>query len=614
MAKRSKRRDKSDLGPDFVAPDGGWGWVVCIAAGLNNLTMYPPFQQYGLIYRQRMVSLGFSAKETTTIANIMLSLSSLVGIVNGAMFRRYTFRQVSIVGSILIFTGILLSMTCTKFWQYVLCLSLIYGIGQGLNVSAFSLAVNTYFRDRRRRAIGFTWTITGLGPIIFPHFTSLILIYYGGQGTILIYAAISLHTLMCALTLQPVLWHTAKKAKSKVEDLQETIPLSNTAPQDGVVSEMVQECKYCQYVKNGGSSTHITQFEFDDDEDEDEDSDIVSYEITVPGTPLMLPSNDGWFGSKSSLHKSASTTRLRHKFERQTSIRAPIAEVERADDVVDDNDNHAESTQRPNQPVLRENHALDFHCTCAEERVLQQSNNVEALKSVQQQTGVLLASGEEEDLNRRKMSFKQKIVKFFDLDLLRDLTFVNLVVGMTLMMFAEINFSILTPFILNQYGYTNEQISTAMSMLGGMDICVRFLAPIVLEKVKLSNQVLFAFGIIALTLGRMFVTLTDSYHVTLALFVLIGFGKGFRTIFSSLIIPSYVPLKRLPAASGLQLVCNTLFSLSFGPIIGAITDATNYTITIHFLNLLTTTALLIWLLEYLVRRMLGMKAKTTMEE
>lgn len=36
--KKQKRRDKSDLGPDFVAPDGGWGWVVCLAAGFSNVS------------------------------------------------------------------------------------------------------------------------------------------------------------------------------------------------------------------------------------------------------------------------------------------------------------------------------------------------------------------------------------------------------------------------------------------------------------------------------------------------------------------------------------------------------------------------------------------------
>jgi len=30
-----KKRDKSDLGEDFVAPDGGWGWLVSVASGVN---------------------------------------------------------------------------------------------------------------------------------------------------------------------------------------------------------------------------------------------------------------------------------------------------------------------------------------------------------------------------------------------------------------------------------------------------------------------------------------------------------------------------------------------------------------------------------------------------
>lgn len=37
--KKEKRRDKSDLGPNFVAPDGRWGWFVVVAAGCSNVNI-----------------------------------------------------------------------------------------------------------------------------------------------------------------------------------------------------------------------------------------------------------------------------------------------------------------------------------------------------------------------------------------------------------------------------------------------------------------------------------------------------------------------------------------------------------------------------------------------
>lgn len=38
MKSKDGRKNKSDVGPDFVAPDGGWGWLVVIAAGSSNVS------------------------------------------------------------------------------------------------------------------------------------------------------------------------------------------------------------------------------------------------------------------------------------------------------------------------------------------------------------------------------------------------------------------------------------------------------------------------------------------------------------------------------------------------------------------------------------------------
>lgn len=37
--KTKQRRNKSNLGPNFIAPDGGWGWLVAIAAGCSNVML-----------------------------------------------------------------------------------------------------------------------------------------------------------------------------------------------------------------------------------------------------------------------------------------------------------------------------------------------------------------------------------------------------------------------------------------------------------------------------------------------------------------------------------------------------------------------------------------------
>ncbi|XP_061396619.1 uncharacterized protein LOC133332251 [Musca vetustissima] len=541
-----KKRDKSDLGPNFIAPDGGWGWVVCIAAGLSNLSLFPALMQYALVYRERMIKLNFDAKQIATIINAMLAISSLVGLVNGAMFRRFSFRQVAIVGSCMVFAGVLLTVVCESFLQYIICYSTIYGIGLGLTMSANALAVNVYFENKRRKATGFSWTLTGLGPIIFPHISIFLLTYYGSQGTILVYAGISLHTLLSSLTLQPVQWHTTKQTAG------------GNKPNDTF------ECEYCQYQRKRKRSSIFSGGYPSNDEN---NLTTHGYEIIETGTPIRAGANDGWFGSKMSLTAASSSQHRSMKLLKQISKQDSIENG----DGCNENEPQQNSLYEPNsfhrgRKISTISMACTTHCTCAEEKRLL-LNVGDTMKQEEPAKVQFLLQDEDEQLKRTQMSCLQKVAVFFDLDLLKDLTFINLVVGMTIMMFGEVNFSVLTPFILNSFGYNDSQISIAMSLLAGVDIAVRFLAPFALERVKITNSMSFAIGILAITVGRMAVTLTNSYYLVLAVFILIGFGKGLRMIFAQLLIPSYVPLNRLAAASGLQLIFNSIVSFTVGPLL-----------------------------------------------
>lgn len=59
-----------------------------------------------------------------------------------------------------------------------------------------------------------------------------------------------------------------------------------------------------------------------------------------------------------------------------------------------------------------------------------------------------------------------------------------------------------------------------------------------------------------------------SYHGMLAVCLALGVAKGVRTVYMNLVIPTHVPIERLAAASGLQMVVNGVFLMSLGPIVG----------------------------------------------
>lgn len=79
MAKTKQLKTKVKRDGDFIPPDGGWGWMVVIAAGLSNLSALPIFQQFGLLFRDKFARLGISSSQTTTIINIHSALNSCVG-------------------------------------------------------------------------------------------------------------------------------------------------------------------------------------------------------------------------------------------------------------------------------------------------------------------------------------------------------------------------------------------------------------------------------------------------------------------------------------------------------------------------------------------------------
>lgn len=85
-------------------------------------------------------------------------------------------------------------------------------------MAAFTLAINSFFKEKRGRAIGAGMSITGLGSICMPLVMSALMSAYGWRYAVLILGAICLHSLVAACLLRPAKWYL--KNPPTVEELE----------------------------------------------------------------------------------------------------------------------------------------------------------------------------------------------------------------------------------------------------------------------------------------------------------------------------------------------------------------------------------------------------------
>lgn len=91
----------------------------------------------------------------------------------------------------------------------------------------------------------------------------------------------------------------------------------------------------------------------------------------------------------------------------------------------------------------------------------------------------------------------------FDIKLLRDKVYLNIMVGVSLAGFAEFNFIVFTPLLLEEMHFGTVQICSVMSMIGSTDILFRFVAPFIGDYLNQPPRIMFMVTLILLIVSRM---------------------------------------------------------------------------------------------------------------
>ncbi|KYQ56363.1 Monocarboxylate transporter 1 [Trachymyrmex zeteki] len=434
---------------------------------LAILAVLPVQQCFGLIFAERFASLSITATQTSLILHLNGTITCSLGLISGPMMKRFAFRQVAYFGSLTVVIGICAAAFAVSLPTLIITYCVIIGIGQGILFPATTLALNTYFRKKRNVAMGFSVTLTGLGPILMPFLIDVLLENFATTGTLLTLAGIASHSLIGASLLKPF----GKQKESVLIDKTTNIP-------------------------------------------KEENSCI----------------------DETNVENNAVQCRLLNK-------------------------RNAEKEREPN-------HRPD--------------------------------NSETEVKRNRQTSFLKKIVTNMDLDLLRDNRYIAIVLGMSISLVAETNFNATIPFVLAELANLDRtSIATVMSIQAAADITGRLCVPLLAQKTGWTCRNLYVLSLLGSTFGRTILSIWgNTYVVVIGVALIIGLAKGTKAVFQALIIPDYVPLERLPAASGIQMVCNGILSISIGPIIGLVHDSTNsYVGALYFTSFLSLSCVFLWLID-----------------
>ncbi|GAB0100903.1 hypothetical protein DMENIID0001_170010 [Sergentomyia squamirostris] len=612
-----------------VPPDGGYGFVIIFAYGLANGIVIPVLQTFGLIYNEKFEQMHMTATNSATIINVASAVGMGMGLFNGPLLRIYGYRKVSVASGVIFSIGIILTSWATTFAHFIITFSIIAAIGFGMSTSGFSLALNSYFVSWRNKAVGIAITITGLGPILFPQLVTFLLKHYGVQGCVFIIGAFSFHIILAGLLLQPLKWHMidSKKSDEVPKDIElqrlksEPIQFRFDSKRSSVSSyHTVDSRRDSLPTKLPEKKEEPWEFPSDDEEMYLEDypyrkisldhcsdvQNIYGFEAIPP-----IQRSDSQLKSRDVMPVKRSATiadiqRVRNDFGSPPPSPGPLAAIPKKRwfetgslDTVNLGSSvkiFDEKFHEPSSPNRRHSEVK----MVANEQISEKNK----LSSKKQLNRMVSSDSYYANLPLRKplkfrvKRFFRRVVKFFDFDLLRDPIYVNIMLGMSIAVFAELNFSLLTPFILADMNFSKDEIASVMSLLAIADIIFRFVAPFIGDYFHQPARKMYLYSLVMLIAGRSCVPLAKTHSVMLGVGFFLGVAKGVRSVYMSLVLPNYVSIERLATASGLQMMTNGLLLVTIGPLMGVIRDISgSYVKCIILLNLVTCTTIIMWVGE-----------------
>ncbi|XP_068627758.1 monocarboxylate transporter 14 [Battus philenor] len=542
-----------------VAPDGGWAWMVCLGVSLVNFSTRSLEPSFGLLFKDLLDELGVHTTGASVIASTLDSVVNFSGFFVGPVIKTFSYRKVCFVGSTICALGLLFTAPANSMGHILATYSILGGFGVGLASSSSFVSLNHYFSKKRGQAVGLSMAGTGFGLMVMPQLVKLLLGEYGFRWTVVILGALAFHAVLGSCLLQPVKRHLI----------------------DEPVDCEMQPVKEMECIHESD----------EEEEDKFEINPLVSHPMPKLTTQRSHTNMNHPSVRTIGMPRAKTCDKPLQEFEKNASLglglttAASVAAMQR----VTSSGSMSEAARKRKFSVISNISNMDFtgsylqlYLDTADDDAIQ----MKAIKKVEP---------EEE----KKKGFFRKFIALMDLDLLKDWSFLNLLLGLSLFWSGELQFRMLTPFFIRSLGYNMNDTAFCLSMTAITDILVRLILPPIFDRTSISKKMIFFISAFFLAATRSVLAEQSEWVPLMVWLSICGFFRGMCLSNFTLTISEYCPLEKLPAAFGLHMVSKGVFVVAIGPLIGYVRDYTgSFAMCIHVQNALIMSCVLVWGVEY----------------
>lgn len=185
-------------------PDGGWGWVIVLAAFCANVVVDGLCFTVGMYHSEWMSHFNVHHSKVSWVPSMLVGCYLLAGPIAGVLANRFGCRRVVMFGTLISVTGLLVSTVSPNVEVLIITYGVITGIGFGLIYLPSIVIIGYWFEKKRAFATGMALCGSGIGTLLFSSFNTYLLAEYDIKNGTVILAGVVLQCAICGACYRPL--------------------------------------------------------------------------------------------------------------------------------------------------------------------------------------------------------------------------------------------------------------------------------------------------------------------------------------------------------------------------------------------------------------------------